>query len=299
VSFVLNVDFAPNPRSYAHRVGRTARGGATGVALSLVDAASPDERDVLRQVQEDQPPIPLAAASAGRLQAVAAVPSSGADEGPAPHREQPQPIPLDFDLREIEGFRYRVEDVSRAVTRSAVREARAAELRAEILNSDRLQSRLGDNPAELQLLQHDRVATHASRVQEHLKHVPSYLLPRGMQVANLNRKKRKRRNKRASGGARRTDNDPLHAFDGDTNSGEGDADEGDDVFADFMDDGEPDDSSRKAPKIVAEEKIFTSTKDGTGFSTAGRNAWKEKHRKGKFSGKKRKADRKHGQPLGI
>jgi ATP-dependent RNA helicase DDX56/DBP9 len=85
------------------------------------------------------------------------------------NNDQPQPTPLDFDLQEVEGFRYRVEDVSRAVTRTAVKETRAAELRAEILNSDRLQSHFEENPADLQLLRHDRVATHISKVQDHLK----------------------------------------------------------------------------------------------------------------------------------
>jgi ATP-dependent RNA helicase DDX56/DBP9 len=84
---------------------------------------------------------------------------------------QMQPAPLDFDLREIEGFRYRVEDVSRAVTKTAVKETRAAELKAEILNSERLQSHFEENPTDLQLLQHDRVATHVSKVQDHLKYV--------------------------------------------------------------------------------------------------------------------------------
>ena len=72
--------------------------------------------------------------------------------------------------------------VSRAVTKVAIREARAAEVKAEILNSERLQSHFEQNPADLQLLQHDRRATHVSRVQDHLKHVPKYMLPRGMQV---------------------------------------------------------------------------------------------------------------------
>ena len=70
-----------------------------------------------------------------------------------------------------------------------------------------------------------------------------------------------------------------------------------------MDDGEDKEEDRpnKKPKNDAgvEKKVFTSTRDGTGRSTAGRTAWKEKHRKGKFSGKKRLSERKHKQPLGI
>jgi ATP-dependent RNA helicase DDX56/DBP9 len=167
VSFVLNVDFPPSARSYAHRVGRTARGGAKGVALSLVDNDSEDQWETLRAVQEDQPKIPSTVAATETLQStVASAEDSSADKASF---EQSQPSPLDFDLREIEGFRYRVEDVARAVTKVAIKETRAAELRAEILNSERLQSHFEDNPTDLQLLRHDRLATHVSKVQDHLK----------------------------------------------------------------------------------------------------------------------------------
>lgn len=163
VSFVMNVDFPPSHLSYSHRVGRTARGGAKGVALSLVEKESQEQHDLLAAVQEDQPTVPLGGSKNEMLQAATA-----GDVMNQP-TDQPQPTPLDFDLLEVEGFRYRVEDVSRAVTRTAVKETRAAELRAEILNSDRLQSHFEENPADLQLLRHDRVATHISKVQDHLK----------------------------------------------------------------------------------------------------------------------------------
>ena len=165
VSFVVNVDFPPSPSSYAHRIGRTARGGANGVALSLVEHESDEQQDLLAAVQEDQPTIPISAAATENLQGLAI----DDVEGQQQPTEQPQPTPLDFDIREVEGFRYRVEDVARAVTRTAVKETRAAELRAEILNSERLQSHFDENPADLQLLRHDRVATHISKVQDHLK----------------------------------------------------------------------------------------------------------------------------------
>jgi ATP-dependent RNA helicase DDX56/DBP9 len=167
VSFVVNVNFPPSARSYAHRVGRTARGGAKGVALSLVDNESADQYEILLAVQEDQPKIPVTGATTETLQSSIDTPTDGVVCG-AVH-EQAQPSPLDFDLREIEGFRYRVDDVTRAVTKSAIKEARAAELRAEILNSERLQSHFEDNPSDLQLLRHDRLATHVTRVQDHLK----------------------------------------------------------------------------------------------------------------------------------
>jgi ATP-dependent RNA helicase DDX56/DBP9 len=295
VSFVLNVDFPPSTLSYAHRVGRTARGGAKGVALSLVETGNVDQQDLLTAVQEERPKIPLAGATSDTLQAMA----NGESENQP--MEQSQPSPLDFNLQEIEGFRYRVEDVSRAVTKTAVRETRAAELRAEILNSERLQSHFDENPTDLQLLRHDRVATHLSRVQDHLKHVPKYLLPRGMQVANLNRKrKRKKKGKNLPEQQRRSDNDPLQNFNADANLNglQGN------TATDF-EEGMPDFSAvdeeqeAKKQKKEGETKMLTSTKDGTGKSSAGRNAWKEKHRKGQFSGKRRKSEKKHKEPLGI
>ncbi len=289
VSFVLNVDFPPSSRSYAHRVGRTARGGAKGVALSLVENDSYEQHEVLQAVQEDQPKISNIGAATDTLQSTAGSNDPTQDAS----FEQSQPSPLDFDLREIEGFRYRVEDVSRAVTKGSIKEARAAELRAEILNSDRLQSHFEDNPTDLQLLRHDRLATHVSKVQEHLKHIPKYLLPRGMQVANLNRK-RKRRKARGKGNQRRSAKDPLQSFDGDVNL---DGLEGGDDDYDMVDFGEEDDNKKQ--KLETEKKTLLSTRDGTGKSTAGRNAWKEKHRKGKFSKKTRLSDRKKKDPLGL
>jgi ATP-dependent RNA helicase DDX56/DBP9 len=170
VSFVVNMDFPPSARSYAHRVGRTARGGAKGVALSLVESDSVEQLEALEAVQKDQPKIASTGAATETLQsATTTTPTTDASFASA--TEQYQPSPLDFDLREIEGFRYRVEDVSRAVTKAAVRETRAAELRAEILNSDRLQSHFEENPSDLQLLRHDRLVTHVSKVQDHLKYV--------------------------------------------------------------------------------------------------------------------------------
>jgi len=288
VSFVLNVDFPPSARSYGHRVGRTARGGAKGVALSLVEHDSYEQHEILQAVQDDQPKISNIVAPSDILQSSAGL----IDHNPS--FEQSQPSPLDFDLREIEGFRYRVEDVSRAVTKSAVKEARATELRAEIINSDRLQSHFEENPTDLQLLRHDRLATHTSKVQEHLKHIPKYLLPRGMHVVNLNRKRKRRKNK--NGSQRSLVKDPLQSFD----------DGGVNLNDLGGDDSDMSDCERNTSRIEKRQKqgenerqTLLNTRDGTGQSTAGRNAWKERHRKGKFSKKTRMADRKRKDPLGL
>ena len=99
-----------------------------------------------------------------------------------------------FDMKQVEAFRYRMEDALRSVTRAAIREARVKELKSEILNSDKLQVRacslddstgsycivqahFEDNPLDLEYLRHDK-PLHPTRIQSHMKHVPKYLLPR-------------------------------------------------------------------------------------------------------------------------
>jgi len=276
VSFVVNVDFPLSPDSYTHRIGRTARGGAKGVAFSLVEDNSLAQLDMLAQVQEFQPALPAVSnAASDSLQTTAPTMNDDGEEDEAP-ATTPQPTPLDFDLKEIEGFRYRVEDVSHAVTKNAVRETRAAELKAEIMNSQRLQGHFAENPSDLQLLRHDRQATHISKVQDHLKHVPKYLLPRGMQVAETKKRKRRKRNGNRSG-LRRTDNDPLQSYDGENVDLDGVAENDgntneDDGFVDPMDMDED---------VVGDDPVG----DGNGKSTSGRKNWQQKHSRGKFSKK--------------
>lgn len=43
-----------------------------------------------------------------------------------------------FDMTQVEGFRYRVEDGLRAVTGTSVREARLKDLKNEVINSEKL-----------------------------------------------------------------------------------------------------------------------------------------------------------------
>ena len=43
-----------------------------------------------------------------------------------------------FDMKQVNSFRYRMEDALRAVTKAAIKEARVKELKTEILNSDKL-----------------------------------------------------------------------------------------------------------------------------------------------------------------
>lgn len=301
VSFVVNVDFPQSTQSYTHRIGRTARGGAKGVAFSLVEEESVAQMDMLAQVQETQPPLPATKPNSAvdHLQTAAPTMQDGDDADDVKGREVvqdpdtiPQPTPLDFNLQEIEGFRYRVEDVGRAVTKNLVRETRAAELKAEILNSQRLQNHFAENPSELQLLRHDRQATHASKVQAHLKHVPNYLLPRGMQVADMKRrKKRKRKGDRR--GLRRMDNDPLQSYDGENVNLDGIAENN---TTDGPDVGNEEDGDFEDPLGIDDAENDDQAGDGHGRSTSGRVKWQQKHGRGKFS-KKRKQSQ--GSTLGC
>ena len=301
VSFVVNVDLPVSPESYTHRIGRTARGGANGVALTLLDSSKNEEAEMLFRIQESQP-TKAAMNGSGDGELKESTEDGIQEEGGAGMHPQVQrqPCPLDFDLKEIEGFRYRVEDVARAVTKVAIRETRAAEVKAEILNSERLQAHFDENPADLQLLQHDRQATKITKVQDHLKHVPTYMLPRGMQVADVSRKRRKKKTRSqriAASRGRNKSNDPLQNFDGDVNmdglvDDDGDNNEEAEVDEDkFFEGVEEDEEVTKAEKN--QQYLDTMQDEGYGKSTAGRNAWKQKHNKGKFN--RKKMQEKHDQ----
>ena len=69
ISHVINYDLPNIPESYVHRIGRTARAGATGIAISF---CSPDEVPFLRAIERAiRPQIP-ATASAGSAAPVGA-----------------------------------------------------------------------------------------------------------------------------------------------------------------------------------------------------------------------------------
>lgn len=146
VSFVVNVDLPRSARAYTHRVGRTARGGANGTALSLVAKDDARQAATLAEVQASQPALPPLDGDTS----LEALPAGGDGVGMGLHARA-QPAPLAFDLRELEGFRYRVEDVKRAVTKVAVKEARLAEIKQELLNSEVLKGHFQENPHEFQV----------------------------------------------------------------------------------------------------------------------------------------------------
>lgn len=159
VACVLNFDLPTTSRAYVHRVGRTARAGKAGMALSFVISkkevgkhkvaglGGPEKDDkILKRIEKQQ------------------------------SKNGFELKPYQFDMKQVEGFRYRAEDAFRAITVVAIREARVLELKNELLNSDKLKRFFEENPQDLASLRHDK-ELHPSRVQSQLKRVPEYLLP--------------------------------------------------------------------------------------------------------------------------
>ncbi|KAJ7514469.1 hypothetical protein O6H91_23G045200 [Diphasiastrum complanatum] len=157
VRTVVNYDMPPTISGYIHRVGRTGRAGNAGAAISLV---SLEEEELLRSLEEFL-----------------------SENVSTKNSTQLGPFPL-LSGKAIESLRYRAEDVARGVTKIAVREARAKELRLEILNSDLLKTHFEDNPADLELLKHDKVLS-KQQPASHLRTVPEYLRDPTTEAASM------------------------------------------------------------------------------------------------------------------
>lgn len=211
VSLVLNFDLPATATSYTHRIGRTARAGRPGVALSFV--IPPNEFHKHKTLS-----FPLTQHDETVLESIA---TSQAEK-------DLKLEPYSFDLKKLEGFKYRVESALKAVTPGAIKQARLGELRREILGSERLKRWMEENPEEGRWLRHD-LEVRSARVQPHLRHVPEYLMPSGAKGAgeqglekiglvgmgrqseNRIRRARERNRMKGKGKARRKV-DPLKSF---------------------------------------------------------------------------------------
>lgn len=131
VQNVLNFDLPSSYKSYFHRIGRTARAGRSGTAISFLipkenyrkhkpttfEGSAHDE-EVLEKIEK--------------------------------HQKDGQKIEdYAFDMKRLEPFRYRFADALRAVTRIAIREARVKEIRTELLKSQKLSRYFEENPEAL------------------------------------------------------------------------------------------------------------------------------------------------------
>ena len=147
VRTVINFDVPSDASAYVHQIGRTGRGGEHGSAITFVSLSEVRKIEAIQQDLKEygENGSSLVFKPFGKLA-----------------------------IEDVEALRYRAEDVSRTVGRASVRDARAREIRTELLNSDRLAAHFDENPDELILLKHDfRLAK--QRALPHLNHLPNYL----------------------------------------------------------------------------------------------------------------------------
>ncbi|KAL2820892.1 DEAD-domain-containing protein [Aspergillus cavernicola] len=159
VACVLNFDLPTTSKSYTHRIGRTGRGGKSGMALSFVVPAE-------KFGKHKPTSVPTAKRDEAVLSKIVKRQSKLGHEVK----------PYHFEMSQVDAFRYRMSDALRAVTRLAIQEARAREIRQELVKSEKLKRHFEENPEELKQLRHDG-ELRAARIQPHLKHIPEYLMP--------------------------------------------------------------------------------------------------------------------------
>ncbi|XP_004495716.1 DEAD-box ATP-dependent RNA helicase 16 [Cicer arietinum] len=144
---VINFEMPHNVAGYVHRIGRTGRAYSSGASISLV---SSDEMDTFEDIRS----------------------FVGDDENNGSNSISEFPL---LTKNAVESLRYRAEDVAKSITKIAVRESRAQDLRNEILNSEKLKAHFESNPRDLDLLKHDKVLS-KSAPPTHLRDVPDYLI---------------------------------------------------------------------------------------------------------------------------
>jgi ATP-dependent RNA helicase RhlE len=97
VTHVINFDLPNVPESYVHRIGRTARAGAAGIAISF---CASDERSYLRDIEKlTRLPVPVLALPEGIAIEAASIRETAPSRPPNPHhaarngRDAPAPRP--------------------------------------------------------------------------------------------------------------------------------------------------------------------------------------------------------------
>ncbi|KAF9232593.1 P-loop containing nucleoside triphosphate hydrolase protein [Melanogaster broomeanus] len=145
VACVLNFDLPSSSRSYTHRVGQDGTCRSYGH-------------------------VPLFRARKGMNIVFAKIDREQAARGSKIKEYK-------FDIRQVEAFRYRMEDALRSVTAERYQggQNKRTENGDSQFNSEKLKAHFEDNPLDLEYLRHDK-PLHPMRIQAHMKHVPTVSL---------------------------------------------------------------------------------------------------------------------------
>jgi ATP-dependent RNA helicase DDX56/DBP9 len=206
VAAVVNFDFPASARAYAHRIGRTARAGNAGMSLSFVVPTDADSKEDLAFKTQKK--------KRGEQEDDETVLSRVETQQKALGRDLK---PYAFDMKQIEGFRYRMEDALDSISRVVIKQARLKELKAEIINSDKLKTHFEDRPKDLAFLRHDKTVF-PTQVLSHLKNVPKYLMPRVVAPSSATQEEPSKtfvpfhKHKPGKKGVKKRRNDPLKSF---------------------------------------------------------------------------------------
>ena len=302
VTLVINYDFPPTAESYVHRVGRACRLGggngsrgkgsnAPGVALTFIQE---DERDMEIDSEEDESDDRSVlekiftgfggSRSTTKIDPTTVTSVDDADTSTSTLITTPADLPFTTLEPLAAPLVYRVSDTLRSITNQRISALRLGDLQSEILNSERLTKDL-DEVDRSTLVAAGGGDKGGGVHQAHLGFMPSYVLPAGVDKLDRKYKKNKgKRKRRGAGGSgngggggggddgRRKDNDPLQ------NSGEGG------VSLDSV-------AGKKDADVLAtstappKARVVTDTDNTKKKSLSGRNEWKEKRGRGKFSKK--------------
>ncbi|KAJ1612947.1 Dbp9p-like protein [Cryptosporidium canis] len=149
VASVFNFDCPSSVRSYIHHIGRTARGGASGISITIVNDNIPNEMEILDELLSD---------SSRKLNK------------------------LKITSEEVACFRYRIEDCMRILTKSNIQRHKLQEIQGLILNNTRLlkSGYFNKHPGDKNVLKsYHKHITNAlntsSSGREHIKNIPGYL----------------------------------------------------------------------------------------------------------------------------
>lgn len=174
VRTVINYDLPSSVQGYIHRVGRTGRAGQAGVAITLFTPNDRLFREELYKALVGKETITSPDANHDNEEEDDEDDGGEGGEGHRGSRGGPLRTFGRLPQNQVEALRYRGEDIAKSITRKVIREARAKELKLELLNSETLKGYFEEHAAEKQLLRHDK-PLHKIVQAPHLKHVPAYL----------------------------------------------------------------------------------------------------------------------------